>query len=277
LVVDDGGFDTLPDYSTLLDCCPLCCRPSEFPFADYLQVPSDPQLDNPQPECSSTTDLSWASSQAEIEPGEPDLNKLFFGTESSHRDANFEAYNSSQPPGWILFDGDNVCIPDFNTEPPANEGFEPLEMNVPAMVHSSQTYEPQPVNEQPELDAVATMEELEQLPLIPTATHTSERPLVCELVRMEDIQPQPVIIFPDNLALPVLDEVHQQLRPSSEKFICLWRGCEASFKKMGEFRHVISASWVIYMLIFETLDSTSVRTQQRHRGACGLHVKGFPS
>ncbi|PMD37165.1 hypothetical protein L207DRAFT_71660 [Hyaloscypha variabilis F] len=126
-------------------------------------------------------------------------------------------------------------------EPPANEDFEPLEMNVPAIVHSSQTYEPQPGNEQPELGVIATMEELEQLPFIPTTTHTSEPPLVCDLVRMEDLQPQTVIMSPDKLALPVLDEVHWQLRPSSEKFICLWRGCKASFKKMVEFRlHVRS-------------------------------------
>jgi hypothetical protein len=58
---------------------------------------------------------------------------------------------------------------------------------------------------------------------------------------MEDIQAQPVTISPDKLTLPVLDEAHSHLPPSSEKFICLWRGCKASFKKMMEFRlHVRS-------------------------------------
>ncbi|KAE9364703.1 hypothetical protein N431DRAFT_497148 [Stipitochalara longipes BDJ] len=127
------------------------------------------------------------------------------------------------------------------SRPPVNPSFNPFRTNVLSMIDVSHTSDSQIGSERLDLGILPMMAGLEEFSEVPVITYSTASFLACDTVRMEDIQPVSATISPDTRALQVLDENPPHLRPCSETFICQWRGCQASFKKMTEFRlHVRS-------------------------------------
>jgi hypothetical protein len=235
LVVNDGGFDIFPDYFTLPDCCPLCCRPSDFQFADYLQFSDDP-LDSAHPGSSSSTDASWTPPQAEVESREePTPSNVLFGSDSSHCVAPFE-FNTFQPSDLILYEADNGSLPEITDELSLNSAFKRFGLNIPTMAGNFHTGE-QTVMREPSKTSGLSMNMRINRPLAPITPSSTVSPLLYETVHMDDIQASTTMNSPTQ-AFQAPDEGQACLPPSAGQIVCGWTGCQAHFKRVAELKHV---------------------------------------
>jgi len=183
-----------------------------------------------------TTNPSWTPPPPEADSSASDLNDIFFGSDLFSSNAQFEPVQLLQPSDWILFDGNGLGNVDFNTEPPANQSLEPFGMNVPSKVNLPHPNDSQIGAEQPELGVASMMQESEECPGVPVTTSSTSSLLICDVVRMEDIQPNTSPRSPDARVLQVSVQSQPHVRHCSEKFVCQWRGYQSSFRKMAELR-----------------------------------------
>jgi hypothetical protein len=245
LVVNGGSLDILPDYFTLPDCCPLCYRPSDFQFADYLHFPDDPFNSEPTASSSSNS-ASWTPPQPEFGSNDvSNLNNVFFGSDFHHSDAQHEP-NPLQPSDWGLFSIANGFLPDCTNDlslSTAHQALESSGIDYPNMNDGNLIGEPSLAIGISETD-VLHMNGLDDL-VAPNSTPSNVSPLFNESAQEGDMEPYTAAttLEMQNLeAFQISDAGQVTLPPSpSGRFICSWRGCQTPFSRVAELRlHVRS-------------------------------------
>jgi hypothetical protein len=239
LVVNDGSLDTFPDFSALPDCCPLCCQPSDFQFADYLRFPDDP-LDQERnlTLSSSSTDASWTPSQATLESDDVcDLNSEFLGSEFPPSYAQYE-YNSLQPSSLVLFNTNDDFLLDSTNELPLSSAFEPFEMDVSSITNGNRIDQPSRRVRKPDFLCTSGPD---NFPFVPNSTSSNALSLFHEPVQRGDIQPCTAttsLEMQTSEAFQVSNVRQFSNQPSPVgQFTCSWRGCQTSFDRVARLRH----------------------------------------
>jgi hypothetical protein len=243
LVVNDGSLDILPDYYTLPDCCPLCYRPSNIQFADYLQFPDDPL--NPEPTASSSvSNASCTPTQPELQFNDvPSLNDVFFGSELPHSIEQYDP-NPLQPFDWNLFDVADGFLADCANGMSMNPAFEPFGMENPSLTDGNHFGEPSLGMGISETD-LFSMNRHNDFAIVQNPTFTNASSLSGESGHLGDIQPSTRTASPEKqnsetFEIPDAGQVTRPPSPSGQ-FICGWSGCQTPFNRVAGLRlHVRS-------------------------------------
>lgn len=245
MVVNDGSLDILPDYFTLPDCCPLCCRPSDSQFADYLQFPDDSL--NPEPRASSSSSsASWTPPQPEFEFNDvSDLNNVFFGFEFPHSNAQYE-------PDLLQLSGSNLSgiadglLPDCTRAPSlstTHQAFEFSKTGYSSMTDGSLAGEP---NSEVGIweTGVLRLNGLDDFPITPNPTSSNTSSLCYEPAQEGEVESAiSTATLETQKPETFLSDAEEVAQPPSQsgQFICGWRECQTPFSRMADLRlHVRS-------------------------------------